>query len=149
MERSSLQATNGNTAISSKRRLLTCSRKRRPQWEAKPGVRDLLTQTVILWKTTFSGHTFSAAFLLISLWFLGTHHHQEDEAAVALTFIGKRLAANGTEVSQLTCAIEQTKFTIQENGAISVFGSTGYRILDDHRLRMMNREAQQNHAQDG
>lgn len=71
-------------------------------------------------------------------------HSQEDEAAVALTFIGKRLIADGTEVSQLSRAIEETRFPF-----ISTLGSMGYNTLYDYRLRMINREAQQNHAPDG
>jgi hypothetical protein len=78
-------------------------------------------------------------------WF---EHSQEDEAAVALTFIKKRLVADGTEVSQLSQAIEETRFHIMEDGSVSVFRSTGYRILEDHLLRMINKGAQQRSARD-
>ena len=68
-------------------------------------------------------------------------HTQGEEVIVAFTFIEKRLVKDGTELKQLLRALEETKFVIQENGKIDLWQSTGYRILDDERIKYSSEKA--------
>ncbi|MCK9419130.1 MAG: hypothetical protein M0R70_07110 [Nitrospirae bacterium] len=69
-------------------------------------------------------------------------HTQEEEGAVSLTYLSKRLIKNGTECQQLSDALEKTRFSIQEDGSINMFTSTGYRILNDARLLILSKKSQ-------
>jgi hypothetical protein len=70
-----------------------------------------------------------------SPWF---EHTPTDEALVAITFIAKRLMPDGSELAQVSAAIKETGFGVQHDGSFSTFSSTGYRTLDDHRIRLLS-----------
>lgn len=70
-------------------------------------------------------------------------HTQEEECATALTYLSKRLIKDGTEYRQIFKAVEETKFSIQEDGSINIFTSVGYRILEDARSIILSKKAQQ------
>lgn len=75
-------------------------------------------------------------------------HAQDEEEAVALTYLSKRLIKDGSEYKQLFEAIEKTRFPIQEDGSINMFASTGYRILDDARSIISSMKAQHGNPAD-
>jgi hypothetical protein len=79
------------------------------------------------------------------LWF---DHTQDEEGAVALTYLSKRLIKDGTEYRQLSEAIEKTRFPVQEDGSVNMFTSTGYRMLDDARSITLAKKDQQKNPAD-
>ncbi len=73
-------------------------------------------------------------------WF---EHTDEEEVETALSFLQNGLVIDGTEVAQILNAIDSAKFHIMRDGSINLFGSSGYRLLEDAKIKFSVQNAQQ------
>ena len=76
-------------------------------------------------------------------WF---EHTDDEEVEAALSFLRNGLVRDGTEVAQILNAIESAKFHIMRDGSINFFGSSGYRLLEDLKIKFSAQNAQANAA---
>jgi len=72
-------------------------------------------------------------------WF---EHTNDEEIEIALSFLQNGLVIDGTEVAQIFNAIESAKFHILRDGSINFFGSSGYRLLEDAKIKFSAQNAQ-------
>jgi len=75
-------------------------------------------------------------------WF---EHTDDDEVVAGLSFLQNGLALDGNEIAQILNAIEAAKFHIMKDGSINLFGSSGYRLLEDAKIKF----SAQNNTQQG
>lgn len=73
-------------------------------------------------------------------WF---EHTDDEEVEAAFSFLKNGLVRDGTEVAQILNVIDSAKFHIMRDGAINFFGSSGYRLLEDAKIKFSAQNAQQ------
>jgi len=66
-------------------------------------------------------------------WF---EHTDDEEVEAVLTFFKYHFIKDGTESLQIENAINDTRFHIMRDGSVNLFGSSGYRLLDDARIKI-------------
>ena len=69
-------------------------------------------------------------------------HTDEEEFEAVISFFKNDLIRDGSEVIQIQEAIDSAKFHIMKDGSINFFHSSGYRLLEDARIKFSTQSTQ-------